>query len=125
MWLRGGEGVGYHGGSEWLSRGPSTACTTGRKQATPRSGMRNGYFRYLRTWHLFSLRPWASSPFDSTGELYATPQIGRPTYSFNQVPIEALPPGLLSLLGKLFGKVLALLDDPFVVHHRSIAGQPS
>ena len=45
--------MGYHGGSEWLSRGPSTACTTGRNQATPRSGTRNSYFRYLRTWHRY------------------------------------------------------------------------
>jgi hypothetical protein len=29
----------------------------------------------------------ASSPYGSLGELYATPQIGRPTYSYNQVPM--------------------------------------
>ena len=36
----------------------------------------------------------------------------------------ALASGPLLLLGKLFGKVAPLLDDPIVVHPRSIAGQP-
>jgi len=32
---------------------------------------------------------YASSPCGLLGELYATPQTGRPTYSCNQVPDEA------------------------------------
>ena len=40
----------------------------------------------------------------------------------NRTP-ETLAPAPLSLLGKLFGEVLALLDDPLVVRLRSIAGQ--
>jgi hypothetical protein len=51
-----------------------------------------------------SLLPWASSPYAVLGELHATPQTGRPTYSYNQVLIFVL--GASSPYGS-FGELYA------------------
>lgn len=60
---------------DFFTTQPRPASGAGRCHDSPRSA---------------SPRPWGSSRFDSTAELYATPQIGRPTYSYNQGPINAL-----------------------------------